>query len=97
LRSTIELTRAFGLRMVAEGVEDKHALALLGELGCDLVQGFHLGHPMTAADFEAELARPTGGKHKMLPDQATYAVQPPAPTQRGDGRRRATGFTTSQS
>jgi diguanylate cyclase (GGDEF)-like protein len=97
VRSTIELTRALGLRMVAEGVEDKHALALLGELGCDLVQGFHLGHPMTAADFEAELARPTGGKHKMLPDQATYAVQPPAPTQRGDGRRRATGFTTSQS
>ncbi|MGZ8744147.1 MAG: putative bifunctional diguanylate cyclase/phosphodiesterase [Nocardioides sp.] len=97
VRSTIELTRAFGLLMVAEGVEDKHALALLGELGCDLVQGFHLGYPMNAADFEAELARPTGGKHKMLPDQATYAVQHPAPTQRGDGRRRATGITTSQS
>jgi EAL domain-containing protein (putative c-di-GMP-specific phosphodiesterase class I) len=50
--STIDLTHALGLRMVAEGVEDESTLDILRELGCDLVQGWHLGHPMPAVDFE---------------------------------------------
>jgi EAL domain-containing protein (putative c-di-GMP-specific phosphodiesterase class I) len=50
--STIDLTHALGLRMVAEGVEDEPTLDILSELGCDLVQGWHLGRPMPAAEFE---------------------------------------------
>jgi diguanylate cyclase len=52
VRSTVDLTHALGLRMVAEGVEDEHTLFVLRELGCDLVQGWHLGRPMTADAFE---------------------------------------------
>ena len=52
VRSTIDLTHALGLRMVAEGVEDEPTLNILRELGCDLVQGWHLGRPMPAAAFE---------------------------------------------
>jgi diguanylate cyclase len=37
--------------MVAEGVEDAETLAILRDLGCDLVQGWHLGRPTSAADF----------------------------------------------
>ncbi len=38
---------AHGLKMVvvAEGVETDEQLTLLDEYGCDLVQGFYLGHP----------------------------------------------------
>jgi diguanylate cyclase (GGDEF)-like protein len=56
VRSTIDLTHALGLRMVAEGVEDQNTLEILQELECDLVQGWHLGRPMPALDFEALLA-----------------------------------------
>jgi EAL domain-containing protein (putative c-di-GMP-specific phosphodiesterase class I) len=56
VRSTVDLTHALGLRMVAEGVENEHTLAILHDLGCDLVQGWHLGRPMPAAGFEEFLA-----------------------------------------
>ena len=56
VRSTIDLTHALGLRMVAEGVEDQNTLEILQDLECDLVQGWHLGRPMPAAAFEKLLA-----------------------------------------
>jgi diguanylate cyclase (GGDEF)-like protein len=52
VRSTVDLTHALGLRMVAEGVEDAGTLFILRELGCDRVQGWHLGRPMSASAFE---------------------------------------------
>src|SRR3712207_448598 len=48
VRSTVDMARNLGLRVVAEGIEDEAALALLREMGCDLAQGFHLGRPMPA-------------------------------------------------
>jgi diguanylate cyclase (GGDEF)-like protein len=51
VRSTVLLTHALGLRMVAEGVEDEATLLALRDLGCDRVQGWHLGRPMTATAF----------------------------------------------
>ncbi len=51
VRSTVLLTHALGLRMVAEGVEDEATLLVLRELGCDRVQGWHLGRPMDATAF----------------------------------------------
>ena len=41
------IAMAHGLKMivVAEGVETDEQLLLLEEYGCDLVQGFYLGHP----------------------------------------------------
>ena len=52
VRSTVDLTHALGLRMVAEGVEDEPTLEVLRRLGCDLVQGWHLARPMPAAAFD---------------------------------------------
>jgi diguanylate cyclase (GGDEF)-like protein len=48
VRSTIELGHALGLRIVAEGVEDAETLEMLRDLGCDVVQGWHIGRPMSA-------------------------------------------------
>jgi EAL domain-containing protein (putative c-di-GMP-specific phosphodiesterase class I) len=59
-RSTIDLTHALGLRMVAEGVEDEATLQVLQSLGCDRVQGWHLGRPMPAGEFEALVDRSSG-------------------------------------
>ncbi len=56
VRSTIELAHNLGLAVVAEGIEDGTALAELAQLGCDLGQGFLLGHPMSAQDFDRWVA-----------------------------------------
>jgi len=41
----VALARGFGLRTIAEGVENEATLALLLELGVDLAQGFHIARP----------------------------------------------------
>ncbi len=58
MRATIELAHALGLQVVAEGVEERSTLDLLGGLGCDLAQGYHIGRPTpaTAISFPADLA-----------------------------------------
>ncbi len=48
VHATISLGHALGLRVIAEGVEDAATLKLLGELGCDLAQGYHIGKPLPA-------------------------------------------------
>jgi diguanylate cyclase (GGDEF)-like protein len=40
------LARQLGLKTVAEGVESEEQLRRLGEIGCDLMQGFLLGRPL---------------------------------------------------
>ncbi|WP_415972909.1 putative bifunctional diguanylate cyclase/phosphodiesterase [Rhodococcus sp. 077-4] len=53
VRSTIDLARSIGVRVMAEGVEDAGTLNALRELGCDGAQGYFLGRPMPA-EFLAE-------------------------------------------
>ena len=45
VRAVVELAHSLGMRTVAEGVETPEQLAMLRELGSDLVQGFLLGRP----------------------------------------------------
>ena len=98
VRATIDLTHALGRRMVAEGVEDRFTLDLLAAMGCDLVQGHHLGRPMIAAAIEGVLSQPTGGKHRLLPDQPTPADPHPAPAPgAASGQRRAPRVSRSRS
>lgn len=51
VRSTIELAHQLGYSVVAEGVETQPLLQLLGEMGCDTAQGWHIGKPVAAAEF----------------------------------------------
>jgi diguanylate cyclase (GGDEF)-like protein len=51
VRSIINLSKALGLRVVAEGVEDERTQRLLAEAGCDLGQGWYHGHPMPAEEL----------------------------------------------
>jgi diguanylate cyclase (GGDEF)-like protein len=50
--SVIKLGQAFGLLVVAEGVETHEQAKHLEDLGCTLVQGYGLGQPMPVDIFE---------------------------------------------
>jgi EAL domain-containing protein (putative c-di-GMP-specific phosphodiesterase class I) len=51
VRAIVDLGRHLGLEVVAEGVEDQATWNLLASMGCDLVQGWHLGRPMPVAEL----------------------------------------------
>jgi diguanylate cyclase (GGDEF)-like protein len=51
VRSTIDLAHKLGLSVAAEGVEDEATLEGLRALGCDVVQGFLLSHPLEASEL----------------------------------------------
>ena len=46
VRSTIDLARNLGLRVVAEGVETAEIMDTLAELRCDVAQGYFISRPM---------------------------------------------------
>jgi EAL domain-containing protein (putative c-di-GMP-specific phosphodiesterase class I) len=56
-RAVIQLSRAFGLDAVAEGIESAEQAAALRDLGYSLGQGYHLAQPMTAGGISDLLAR----------------------------------------
>ncbi|HEX2240725.1 MAG TPA: EAL domain-containing protein [Actinomycetota bacterium] len=70
VRSTIDLGRNLGLRVVAEGVESQEILNLLTQLGCQLGQGFFLGRPLPATHLP-ELIRLRSAQQALSVDPAT--------------------------
>jgi diguanylate cyclase (GGDEF)-like protein len=57
VRSMIDLARALGLRVVAEGVEDERTWRMLVQAGCDVAQGWFFARPMPGDELTAWLAR----------------------------------------
>jgi diguanylate cyclase (GGDEF)-like protein/PAS domain S-box-containing protein len=51
-RAIVQLGHSLGLGVIAEGVENGEQARLLCELGCDELQGLHIGAPMPAEAFE---------------------------------------------
>jgi len=52
VKSIVDLAKGFGLRTIAEGVEDAASLDMVRRAGCDRVQGYYFARPMAEADFE---------------------------------------------
>jgi diguanylate cyclase len=46
-----------GIRLIAEGVENRESWPLLRELGCNIGQGYSIARPASARDFEAWLGK----------------------------------------
>ena len=77
VRSTIDLGRNLGMAVTAEGVETEASAMQLARLGCDYLQGFHVGRPLTAAGCRELLGgrlharraalRPEGTKRFLTP------------------------------
>jgi diguanylate cyclase (GGDEF)-like protein len=57
VRAIVDLGRALGLEVVAEGVEDADTWQLLAAMNCDLVQGWHLARPMPTDALPAWLEK----------------------------------------
>jgi EAL domain-containing protein (putative c-di-GMP-specific phosphodiesterase class I) len=55
IRAIIALGRDLGVLVTAEGVETQPQLEFLSKAGCDLLQGYHIGRPMPAADLATRL------------------------------------------
>jgi EAL domain-containing protein (putative c-di-GMP-specific phosphodiesterase class I) len=51
IRSTIDLARNLGIKVIAEGVETDLARHRLVEMGCDQAQGFFLCRPVPASEL----------------------------------------------
>jgi EAL domain-containing protein (putative c-di-GMP-specific phosphodiesterase class I) len=59
VRAIVQLARSFGLRTVAEGIEQRDQLGPLLSLGCDLAQGYLFARPASAAEVAALAGGPT--------------------------------------
>jgi len=57
VRSTIGLAHSLGLRVVAEGAEDRATCERLRELGCEEVQGFHYSKPLPPDEYRQWILR----------------------------------------
>jgi EAL domain-containing protein (putative c-di-GMP-specific phosphodiesterase class I) len=51
VKATMDLAHAFGMQVVAEGVDNPESLRVLAELGCELAQGYYIARPMRAELF----------------------------------------------
>lgn len=66
VRSTIEMSHNLGLKVVAEGVEYAHSLKLLERWHCDTAQGYLISRPLSAAAFEAWIAKAHSSPSMMI-------------------------------
>ena len=55
LLKTEGLSRSFGISCTAEGIENIRQAAILREAGCDQLQGYLIGRPMSALDISSKL------------------------------------------
>ena len=53
VRAVIQLGKAFNLEVIAEGVETEQQRAMLARKGCDELQGYLFGRPVSRDDFNA--------------------------------------------
>jgi EAL domain-containing protein (putative c-di-GMP-specific phosphodiesterase class I) len=71
-RTVVQLGRALGLRVVAEGIEQPRQLIALREMGCDYGQGLLVGRPMAAPGIEALI------RTSMAADEAVAEPREPS-------------------
>ncbi|MDR3411688.1 MAG: EAL domain-containing protein [Formivibrio sp.] len=57
VKEIIHLSQAFGLSIIAEGVETTGELAFLADNGCDEYQGYLFARPLPASEFERLLRK----------------------------------------
>jgi len=71
INAIVGIARGFGLHLVAEGIETKAQMEVLGNLGCDEMQGYLFSRPVPAAEVKALLT-----KMAMSRDHIVHAAQP---------------------
>ena len=74
------LGRRFGMTVVAEGVDSREALRIVGEMNCHVAQGFHISEPLPADEL-TEWLYDKGVPQGVLPPTDGIVV---APTPKAD-------------
>lgn len=59
IASVVEMAASYQMQTIAEGVETQEQLQHLRRVGCDLAQGYLLGHPVPERRFIADFLLPT--------------------------------------
>ena len=70
VRAVLRMSHAMGIRVNAEGVEQRQQIPILRDEGCEEVQGFLFGQPLPAEEFSAKLAA------RVLTVQSEEPVRP---------------------
>lgn len=60
VKAMIAMAHCLGIKVIGEGVETPGQAMVLNGAGCDFIQGYLYGKPMSADDFAAGLADKTG-------------------------------------
>jgi diguanylate cyclase (GGDEF)-like protein/PAS domain S-box-containing protein len=68
-KTIMQLANDFELRTVAEGIEKSEQLQELERLGCDSVQGYFLGKPMTAIELAERLVHHDNEEKERSPKE----------------------------
>ena len=56
LKNVINLAKDLGMQTLTEGVETQESCDFLRENGCEKLQGYLFGKPMSKEEFEAKLS-----------------------------------------
>jgi diguanylate cyclase (GGDEF)-like protein len=75
IRSMIEMARALGLTIVAEGIESSQAYDALSIVGADVIQGNFVAFPLTSADLDVFLLNEMAQSTATIADQMHSAVK----------------------
>ncbi|MGV0910685.1 sensor domain-containing protein [Martelella sp. FOR1707] len=59
VKSIIDIAKTLKIKVIAEGVETRRHAEIVTKLGCDVLQGYWLGRPMPAGEFEKVLRKQT--------------------------------------
>ena len=73
VRTMVDLAHSLGKQVCAEGVEDEQTFRRLGEMGCDLAQGYWISKPKPAADFLQWLVETFWGMRQVKASLRTVA------------------------
>ena len=76
VRSAVGLGHNLGLRVVAEGLQDRLAEAVLTEAGCDAAQGFLYGRPVPEGEMTGQLMINPGSKGAAIESAASETAAP---------------------
>ncbi len=72
VQSIIALAKSMRLKVVAEGVETRQQQEFLRALDCDYIQGYYIGRPVCAEDFEEHVLNKDKAAGTVIRDLSDY-------------------------
>ena len=71
IEAVIRMAESLDMMVIAEGVEEKHQVDFLNDLGCDYIQGYYFGRPMSQDQYEKLTNHDEEEQHDMLQPESS--------------------------